>query len=737
MTYKDYLIEATITNSLDASPFRLKSQAITSYRSYWNNLTTLTSLNFSDNKLGFEGLQSLLPYMNKMTGLTSLDLSKNKLGPAGISALSDNVRNLTALTSLNVSYNDCSLENINVLVDNVCNMTTLLSLTICGNDISVPSTRIFFSLLAKMTCLTSLNVGGNGFGIEGVKALSPYLGYMRSLESFNIGGNRLGVQGITILAPNLNNMQALTSFGLSNSLDEQGTIALVANTDKLTSLTSLNISYNCIGAHGIVAIAPCLTRLTALNLRRNRFGKDGITAFAQQLTNLYGLTLLDLSGSFIDNDGITILAPQLPHLIKLRSLDISDNYFVDEKAMTVLSPNLAKMTALTSLNIEKNRIYDSAIIEFKMHMVNMIELRFLKHDCYRERHLLNAILKRNRAIHLKISNLVQKIDSLNNNKCIQQENVDVISEEIDELETFSIEIERLHNVEPFALINVQSKLRCRLALVCNDFAASIIYASSMRSFPQEELLPYAHSDPKLLVYVFRAFTTALDDHYKMRLLCEWLINTNLIDITINTQAELYRLILMLARFADPHGANQSLNSSLQILDLFPNQLKRRSASSNANLCRLLSYDQLIFNIKCCYREECSRDENSLLTKSLLDLINVSRPYTVEKEKQLLDHSLVNIYFKLSKPIITYERLICESYPHNLVPEHIEDLLPEVRKRLLSIADLHEKNNAAEIGIAVNNNHHSVPSTQGFFSRVNADSCVSSEANPSADHSNSF
>lgn len=64
-------------------------------------------------------------------------------------------------------------------------------------------------------------------------------------------------------------------------------------------------------------------------------------------------------------------------------------------------------------------------------------------------------------------------------------------------------------------------------------------------------------------------------------------------------------------------------------------------------------------------------------------------------------TLVSVYFKLPT-IITYERHICDSYPNNLIPQFIDDIIPEILKHLFVIADQYEKSTTSEINTIVNN-----------------------------------
>ena len=71
--------------------------------------------------------------------------------------------------------------------------------------------------------------------------------------------------------------------------------------DCLTGITSLDLSFNSIGADGAPAIAASLTGLTSLDLSANSIGAAGAQAIAASLT---GLTSLSLRGNSIGADGV-------------------------------------------------------------------------------------------------------------------------------------------------------------------------------------------------------------------------------------------------------------------------------------------------------------------------------------------------------------------------------------------------------------------------------------------------
>jgi Leucine-rich repeat (LRR) protein len=145
--------------------------------------------------------------------------------------------------------------------------------------------------------------------------------------------------GLTEIPLELHALTSLTSLDLSrNGIGADGARALAA----LTGLTSLDLSDNQIGADGARALAA-LTGLTSLDLWGSRIGADG----ARALAALTGLTSLGLSHNEIGDDGARSLAA----LTGLTSLNLSFNPIRDDGARA-----LSALTGLTSLDLRGNRI---------------------------------------------------------------------------------------------------------------------------------------------------------------------------------------------------------------------------------------------------------------------------------------------------------------------------------------------------------------------------------------------
>jgi Ran GTPase-activating protein (RanGAP) involved in mRNA processing and transport len=93
---------------------------------------------------------------------------------------------------------------------------------------------------------------------------------------------------------------------------------------EMTSLSSLDLSGNAIGASGAAALAlsPALAGLRHLGLGRNRLGPAGMELLSS--IRLPALEILDAAANELGAHGAMLLAAS-PTVRRVKSLDVSDN----------------------------------------------------------------------------------------------------------------------------------------------------------------------------------------------------------------------------------------------------------------------------------------------------------------------------------------------------------------------------------------------------------------------------
>ncbi|XP_068753267.1 protein NLRC3-like [Montipora capricornis] len=187
-----------------------------------------------------------------------------------------------------------------------------------------------------------------------IATFSQVLTVNTSLTTLHLSHNSIGAEGATSLSQALAVNTSLTTLNLSgNSIDAEGATSLSQALAINTSLTTLTLFGNSIGAEGATSLARALavnTSLTTLNLSDNSIGDEGAASLSQALAVNTSLTTLHLYGTSISAEGATSLSQALAVNTSLTTLNLSDNFLGDEGAAS-LSQALAVNTSLTTLHL--------------------------------------------------------------------------------------------------------------------------------------------------------------------------------------------------------------------------------------------------------------------------------------------------------------------------------------------------------------------------------------------------
>ncbi|KAF9431949.1 hypothetical protein BGZ76_011486 [Entomortierella beljakovae] len=217
----------------------------------------------------------------------------------------------------------------------------------------------FFITLKTNTTLTSLNLRTNSIGNEGTLALSEALKTNTALTTLDLQGNLIGNEGALALSGALKTNTTLTTLNLQGSMiRREGAIALSEALKTNTTLTALNLQGSLIDKEGVLALSDALktnTTLTNLNLMKNSIEIDGAHALSEALKTNATLTTLDLQGNIIGKKGAHALSDALKTNTALTTLNLRDNLIRNEGTLS-LSEVLKTNTALTTLNLMNNLI---------------------------------------------------------------------------------------------------------------------------------------------------------------------------------------------------------------------------------------------------------------------------------------------------------------------------------------------------------------------------------------------
>ncbi|KAL0243362.1 hypothetical protein GEMRC1_005923 [Eukaryota sp. GEM-RC1] len=188
-----------------------------------------------------------------------------------------------------------------------------------------------------------------------------------SVTSVNLGYNSIGAEGARALAEALKVNVSVTSVNLSyNSIGAEGVRALAEALKVNVSVTSVNLSYNSIGAEGVRALAEALkvnVSVTSVNLKSNSIGVEGARALAEALKLNASVTSIDLEYNSIGDEGARALAEALKVNASVTSIDLEYNSIGDEGARA-LAEALKVNASVTSIDLEDNSIGDDGARAF-------------------------------------------------------------------------------------------------------------------------------------------------------------------------------------------------------------------------------------------------------------------------------------------------------------------------------------------------------------------------------------
>ncbi|XP_067039944.1 protein NLRC3-like isoform X2 [Acropora muricata] len=215
-------------------------------------------------------------------------------------------------------------------------------------------------MFGKSLDLVDLTYFGSHYGFKrSVSTLFLVLRVNTSLTSLNLSWNSIGAEGAYFLSQALRVNTSLTSLELrGNPIGADGANSLSEALKINTSLTSLDLFENSIGADGANSLSKALrvnSSLTFLDLRDNTTGAEGANSISQALRVNTSLTSLKLSRNSIGAEGANSLSEALRVNMSLSSLKLSQNSIGAEGA-NFLSQALRVNTCLTLLTLSENSI---------------------------------------------------------------------------------------------------------------------------------------------------------------------------------------------------------------------------------------------------------------------------------------------------------------------------------------------------------------------------------------------
>lgn len=205
--------------------------------------------------------------------------------------------------------------------------------------------------LSKVTGLYIWNASLSGPSLLAL-ADCPWLGRLVELDlSFNDAGDELAD---AIARSSINTLRTLRLS--DNNISEDGALVL-AQSPKLSELSSLSMASNPLGAQGFEALLA-LESLRSLDLRHIGLRSSAASQLGA-LNPARTLQDLNLSGNLIEEPGALALVGN-PDLVSLKKLELIRAGLTPRSALALAS--VAHLNALTHLHLGHNHIADEGVI---------------------------------------------------------------------------------------------------------------------------------------------------------------------------------------------------------------------------------------------------------------------------------------------------------------------------------------------------------------------------------------
>ena len=314
-------VEMLVLNGKNKMPSqKVKYDNTSELQSTLMHCHALQHLDLGHNVLATRGLASVALGLFQCTNLTVLDLRHNYLNNRGATILSDSLSRMSRLQRLNLS---CNLfedaAGAALLAGALKHHETLSDLDLSRNLLEDGGSLALGKALAHNTSLRTLNLMDNVICYDGLTWIhgsdqpAATMGLVRtmvgSLTSLNLERNMIRDTGVEdVLAPGLKNLLSLKELVLSdNYIGCRGAAAIGVNLWTSQCLETLDMRNNCVEVFGtrtlIGGIVTC-TSLTTLNLSGNFIGANLFLEgwlVPQNMPNRAGVVEVDVRGNSISS----------------------------------------------------------------------------------------------------------------------------------------------------------------------------------------------------------------------------------------------------------------------------------------------------------------------------------------------------------------------------------------------------------------------------------------------------
>jgi Ran GTPase-activating protein (RanGAP) involved in mRNA processing and transport len=297
--------------------------------------TKLQSLSVADNSISPSGLIDIVHALNNDSSLTSLDISRNFLDAIGFSLIGASLGTNTTLKRVDLSQTGIQALSSFSWKDFTSMLSlnrTIQELKLSKNPhLEEISAKCLLEALKHSHVLTTLDLKGMRLSQQAVHHIVDFLSAQNNVEVLDLSGNELGLQGILhLFGKGLSNRSRLRRLYLSdNAITDSSLhhIGAALSQEVPPRLEQLDLSWNAIGNPGVNFLTEALQRnssLRTLNLSGN-IGINDESALFLLSERISCLTSLNLSCNRMGDKGLKLMCRLLCNNDNLQEIDLSHN----------------------------------------------------------------------------------------------------------------------------------------------------------------------------------------------------------------------------------------------------------------------------------------------------------------------------------------------------------------------------------------------------------------------------
>ncbi|TSK38535.1 Protein NLRC5 [Bagarius yarrelli] len=318
-----------------------------------------------------------------------LDLGACHIDPESLNIIS-NCKNLEYLIFRSRKYDDKFAEALSGILPKLQNLRQLEFISAGLTNIGAAT---LFKALEFCPQITHLNVSDNYLTDESVRKITETISKLADPQSVMLGKNNISIEGIFILIEKMaafSNITKICARKKEITVQFSPSSAYTANTDDLHNtkeskeLILNDWNLKCTNVYNLCSLLSGYSSLTVLNLSFNCLGNNGLTVLLKNLPTLQNLQEIHLSENEVDMEGVVLLTDYFCLHKDLTKVEASHN----GGKQLVLTFSCSRSDALTTdrcdilhkkLSLTQSDIYSSDMKKLCKSLIscpNLLELDF-------------------------------------------------------------------------------------------------------------------------------------------------------------------------------------------------------------------------------------------------------------------------------------------------------------------------------------------------------------------------